>query len=97
MGRAARIKGKTLEDRIKYALEHKAAEQKRIQELAEQRAMEEVQAWKTMVWWQLELTLERIELVERILSRRRMKAAALHSLLAGTLYNAMGEFIYVKR
>jgi len=86
MGQAARRKGKTLDDRIKFAISRKEAEQKRLQELAEQRACEELQAIKTMVWWQIDLTIERMEYLEK----RRMKSAMLSSVLAGTIYSTLG-------
>jgi hypothetical protein len=90
MGRAARLKGKTLEERIDFALRRKAEEQERIRLAAERRLEEEALAIQTMVWWQFEMSAERMEQLSRIRHRRAMKRAALHSILAGTLYSGIG-------
>jgi hypothetical protein len=90
MGRAARLKGKTLDDRIEFALKRKQEEQIRISELAAVRACQEILAIKTMVWWQMDMTVERMERFARARHKRFMKTAAIHAVLAGTLYSGIG-------
>jgi hypothetical protein len=96
VGKAERRKGATLEIRIANAQKQAAdatatilARQKLIQE-------QEVLALQIMVWWQFEMSAERYELVQRYWHKRRMKTAAIHSVLAGTLYAGMGA-VYDRR
>lgn len=91
MGRAARLKGKTLEERIDYAMKHKAMEQAELQRKIDERIKEEALAWQTMVWWQVEMSIERMERIEKWKSKQAMKRAALGALLAGTIYSTLGE------
>jgi ribosomal protein S13 len=82
MGRAARLKGKTLDDRIANAKQRAADETARIQNLISERATQELQGIKTMVWWQIDMTIERYERIERYRAKRHMKTAKLMSLMS---------------
>lgn len=82
MGRAERLKGKTLEDRIQFAQRREWERLKAIKDREDLIAEQEILAWKTMVWWQIEMTTERYELLERIKYRRRAKTAVIGAVMA---------------
>lgn len=97
MGRAERLKGKTLDDRIQFAHQRAEEETARIKALAVLMAEQEIQAWKIMVWWQIEMTIERDELYQKFWQKKRMKQAMFASVLAGTIYSGLGGIYHGPR
>lgn len=79
----------TYEERVQQAILRKAHEEAIIQNQKFDRARQELQAWKTMVWWQIEMTKERYDRFVR----RKHKS----TMTALTLASAFGTFMYHPR
>lgn len=82
MGQASR-RG-NLETRIQQSKVNKAHEEALIENARLDRAMQELQGWKTMVWWQLEMSIDRYERIQRAKHKRDMAMAQVMGTLFGT-------------
>lgn len=72
----------TFEERKAQAIQREADRLQAIQDAKDLRHAQELQAWRTMVWWQIEMTEERYN---RFVKRRHRVA---------TLASAFGTFLY---
>jgi hypothetical protein len=82
MGKAERRKGATLELRIANARQQVADATVAIQARQNLILEQEVLAVSAMVWWQLDMSIERYEMFERAAHRRNMKVVELTALMS---------------
>jgi hypothetical protein len=85
VGRAARLKGATLEDRIANAKQRAADETARIKARLQLIAEQEILAVRTMVWWQLDMSVQRMD--------QKQKRHLDMGMLAATIYGIMGGLL----
>lgn len=88
MGQASRrgsLEQRVLQAQIAKAHEEALKENKRID-----RALQELQGWKTMTWWQLEMSIELYERVQKRKHKNDMAMAQIFGILYGGVY---GRFL----
>lgn len=80
----------TFEERKAQAIQREADRLQAVQDAKDLRHEQELQAWRTMVWWQVEMTEERYNRWAKRKHKRDMDMA----VMAGTLASAFGTFTY---
>ncbi|BET58110.1 MULTISPECIES: hypothetical protein [Geobacter] len=88
MGEAS--KRGTFEQRKEQAIQRKQAEQDTIRAKLELRKQQEEQAWKIMVWWQIELSERRYYQIRKRRTDTQMALASLLGMAYGGRWGGIG-------